>query len=257
MRFLSPPCWRCTSVSLAWIAPRATLAAALPLLILSACRQPRNVPMLCYRAEAEMVPDATPDLTTQFGTERSVRIGGSVELVCEPVHKRHEREQLPQDPPDQLPLTCYPIRGEPLDEEIALEDQFTEVSPSLVRDPVWLCDPVTSKRIGDERQPGDKYPTPMKVYRLRPHFLDQPVGVFTRDEFGVQSVAASHLHYLMEPALKSASGTLPDLKPLTCYLLAELGEEKDIEVVFDDQFFSEQQVRILDPWVLCDPAEKY
>ncbi|WP_136659792.1 hypothetical protein [Nitratireductor sp. XY-223] len=240
-----------------------TLVLALSLTAgLTACERPpeetpiSEVRFLCYVARTEVGVSAMHHVTAQFGTEIGLNIR-TLNFVCEPVHKKHSRNQLPAKHPNWFPLTCYGVEGSPRNIVVDLTDQFhpeNEVR-TTVKEPRYLCDPVRSKVLNERRQPGDKFPFPTLIYKVTPQVLPNPPAVFTLDEFGVQAVTPTRLEFLMEPAVKNERDEPPEEKPWTCYLVNQNPLMQDVE--FTDQFNEDGfAVTILQTYMLCDPAVK-
>ncbi len=229
--------------------------------LISCAEPPEETPIsdvrfLCYVAETENGVSASHAVTAQFGTETGLNIR-SLNFVCEPAHKKHSRNQLPAKHPNWWALTCYYVGGDERNINVELTDQFHPENAirTVVKEPVYLCDPVRSKVINERRQPGDKFPFPTLVYKVTQQVLPNPPAVFTLDEFGVQGVTPTRLAFLMEPAVKNAIENPPDEKPWTCYLVNQNPLNKVVE--FTDQFSDATfEVKILQTYMLCDPAVK-
>lgn len=191
---------------------------------------------------------------TQFGTEREVRVR-EIRLLCEPVDKAFKEDDLPETPPDLLPLTGYIIDGvSSLGKTVVLKDQFT-TDTFQVKTPTYLWDPVTSK-IHTSPRSGRVYPCPLKVYEITGDSLDEPVHLFTRDQFGKQSFQIQDAVFLVEPAVKSAGGTLPaGQKPLKCYRVMGGRSVRALNVQVIDQFLA-PWLSIEQPVLFCDPCTK-
>jgi len=178
-----------------------------------------------------------------------------IRFLCEPVHKAFNEDDLPEAPPDLLPLTGYIIDSvSSPGKTVVLKDQFT-TDTFQVKTPMYLWDPVTSK-IHTSPRSGRVYPNPLKVFEITGESLDEAVTLFTRDQFGKQSFQIQEAVFLAEPAVKSAKGTLPaGQKPLKCYQVAGGRSVKVFNVQVTDQF-STYRLNIEQPVLFCDPCAK-
>jgi hypothetical protein len=111
----------------------------------------------------------------------------------------------------------------------------------------------------------DKFATPVEknnepIYDLRRHQtwwritqLMQGRRVTLENQFGPQDWFVKDAAYLVAPALKNETGTLPVTNHYECY--KAIGPALNIDVVLSDQFDSRTAI-LLEPVVFCNPVEK-
>jgi len=216
---------------------------------------PEATPLLCYEADHGDQIALSVNLSTQFGEEQNVALGRLMWL-CEPVHKAHDSLDLPNEPPDFLPLGCYEISGNVVGLQVQLSDQNNFYNGSAdVEGPIMFCDPVQMKqRQGQPPSDGDPFPTPLKGYGLT-NVPPVTGTIFVRDQFGAQAITFEETSHLLEPATKNDPGApLPDHLPLHCYKVAT-GDPANESVKIRNQF-SEYELEIIVPLYFCDPTEK-
>jgi membrane-associated phospholipid phosphatase len=217
-------------------------------------RPPAEPALLCYEAEAAPAPRATLDIRTGLAEHRRVALG-KLSLVCEPVAKAHEEDQLPPQAPSQLPLGCYAVTGAPASTVVDLVDRNGFFSGrASVGAPALFCDPAQQQR--DVTSAAlEPYGTPLTGYDLRTEPLPTPATVFVRGQSGVRRIGFRQSAQLLEPSTKNSPGAkVPETSPLHCYRV-ERGEPADERLVLRDQFGA-HRVKLGTPRLFCDPATR-
>ena len=160
--------------------------------------------LTCYGLPYLSVPERTVHVSNQFVGDSTLRIGRPLAL-CAPAAKT--LEGTPGTPPSTVQhYQCYDVRGEtPLfpSETLGLRDQFGTLTARLDR-ARELCNPVEKRRVGREPEPIKSPDDHLVCYRIVSHtpaFSSRTV--FTRDQFGLDSLLVTSPRRLCVPSDKS------------------------------------------------------
>ncbi len=151
---------------------------------------------------------------------------------------------------------CYRTGDKPVNRRVILKDQFG-TSEAQVLDPVRFCNPV-QKDHNDKLTPIRHRDHHLKFYRIETKDPDVTRVVYVDNQFGKQQkLVLTKPLFLAVPTQKLYPGEHPPPRGLDhfkCYQ-AE-GESVQAMVDLKDQFHDEPQVKVHEPFALCNPAEK-
>jgi hypothetical protein len=212
----------------------------------------------CYNFTPHASADATVDIETIFGEETDVVVGES-RLLCPPVVKM--RQGLEPEGDLNLPhVECFNIDSQD-DPDFGLT-VYTQFNPTTgfetgLGPAEMLCAPVVKTHVdnggGSE---GELPPAPhYKCYGIGGPAPNVPVDLLT--QFGLETdVVVGEAVLFCASAVKThddAEFGILDLPPAVCYEI----EDEPVNAVVDleNQFGVEEDVTVLEPALLCVPAE--
>lgn len=157
-----------------------------------------------YAAAANLPTHLVVDTQDQFGLRTLEAVGARVLLV--PTQKLTvDGAETGLDFPNRLNhWWCYDVKGEALNQDVTLEDQFRSDAVRVER-PVYFCNPVAKQRVGARR--AERIPESdvhLTCYDLHgPQSTDPtPVGIFNQFEQDTFTITSFEL--LCVPAAKLA-----------------------------------------------------
>ena len=225
--------------------------------------QPLGVHYKCYDIDPRTDPPDTVDIQTQFGVETGVAVGDS-RYLCPPTLKT--LPEAGQEGTEAAPhIECFDIASEDNPGwTVALSTQFTDEEgfETQVGPATMLCAPAVKREIGAAGNgPGSSAASPPPVPHYKCFDIAGPspgIAVELETQFGVEdAVEVGDAVLLCAPALKTHNGVttgLMDLPHLVCHAIADEPVERLVEIT--TQFGPQPEVEVLDPKLLCVPAEK-
>ncbi len=226
-------------------------------------------PLLCYDLEPSIeLENPIIHTKTQFGEERDIVLDSPF-MLCEPISKAHEAEDL-DELPMLNPLICYltPYSDDEINEQVSLYSKNEIYTGDAIVWQYWIfCDPVESKVIEwGETPESDRFPYPLLFYQIEPvDKIEEGQIIFTRDQFfHSQEITLGYPIYLAEPVNKTHEDEEPikdppeDIHPYVCFGVEDSEfEDLGMPAILEDQFHNEPfEVYIERPVIFCDPTKK-
>jgi hypothetical protein len=160
----------------------------------------------CYSLTGTIRQNRTVHVSNQFGENVELFVKEANRL-CAPALKSEEPIPPDAEPEDTQHYKCYRVEERPRFSEdgVILEDQFREQVVD-VRSAELLCNPVEKRRTGEEPVPPPRPDEHLVCYDFTERVPFPARNVFTRDQFGDQSLRALDPDLLCVPSTKEEIG---------------------------------------------------
>jgi hypothetical protein len=154
-------------------------------------------------------------------------------------------------------FTCYPLTlGTPINEVVHLKDQFVDTDANVGL-AFSFCNPASKQDIMGF------WPILNPDYHLTMYLLGVGGGpqywsVQVQNQFGIQDLTVSGPYYLAVPTQKVDPGNHAPPVGLDHYLLYEVigGSQLQITVSLTDEFGTDSDVLVLEPYMFANPVQK-